>query len=73
MVKKYKIMRIDEATLINFKNKKIKMNNNLKSLGIKNKSVSMIDIVKMVSSKPLILGDEEIVNLAKQGKRIRKI
>ena len=70
MAKKYKFMRVDVETLKNFNAKAVRMNSELKKLGISPK-IKTIDITKIASQKPLFLDVKELIKLSK--KNIKRI
>jgi len=69
MPKQYTFMRVRPETNLQLNNKKTKMNKMLKDMGIKKKTIKMIDIMDMLSRKPIYLDAKELVELAKSAKK----
>ena len=66
----YKFLRVREETAKNFNLKAIKMNDMIKKMGRK-KKVHQIDIIDMLSKRPIYLEDNELMMLSKR--RMRRI
>ena len=71
MVKKYVFVRMWADSLKNFKIKKLKMDNDLKIMGI-NKKVPMTRLIHVTSSTPLDLNNAgvSLKQLTKRGRRL---
>lgn len=67
---KYQRKALWKETLINFKNKKIKIDSDLKNMGIKRK-VPLTAVIHLASTRPISFGDnwkEEIRKMARRSK-----
>jgi len=71
MRKSYSQLRVERETADNFRKKAKKMNEELKKIGLKNKKITQIDILKMLSKRPIFLDNEELIGLTRG--KIKKI
>jgi len=65
MTKTYSQLRVEKETAENFRKKAKKMNEELLKIGIKKKKITQIDILKMLSKRPIYLENSELVGLSK--------
>ena len=71
MTKRYAQIRVEERTRENFKKKVKIMNEELKKIGLRKKRITQINLLNMLSKRPIFLDNSELINLAKG--KIKKI
>jgi len=71
MTKVYSQLRVERETADNFRKKAKKMNEELLKIGIKKKKITQIDILKMLSKRPIFLDNAELIGLTRG--KVKKI
>jgi len=70
MARQYNRVKLWGDTLKNFKMKKMKIDTDLKNLGIK-KTITLTKVFHLASMKPIFLGEQDLIEISKKKRKFR--